>query len=419
MRKEGDLLAHDSMAFVLAGGRGSRLRELTDHCAKPAIPFGGRSRIIDFALSNALNSGIRRIGIATQYKQDSLIRHLARLPNLLSSERSSLDILPGTEEAGGQKHYEGTAGAVFENIDTIEHRAPRYVVVLAGDHIYKMNYEHMIRQHVETGADVTIGCLMVPTCDARGFGVMDVGEGDRITAFVEKPQNPPAIPGAPGFSLASMGIYVFDTAFLLDELRRDAEDACSTHDFGADIIPHLVKHGRAFAHRFSASCVRGVDDACSYWRDVGTIDAYFEANLDLVAPRPRFDMQDDDWPIWTDRLGMQGTVCSEEKLSSMVVADGLVGGSKIKRSIVFKGAGIASQSCLEDTLILPGSSIGPGARLSRTIVDAGVHIPAGLVVGEDPDLDARYFRRTEGGVCLVTQGMIDRLPRHHAILSAA
>ena len=420
MRKESDLLARDSMAFVLAGGRGSRLKELTDDCAKPAIPFGGQARIIDFALSNAVNSGIRRIGVATQYKQASLIRHIAPLSHLLSRKSGgSLDILPGAERAGSGTHYESTAGAVFQNIAAIERHSSRYVVSLAGDHIYKMDYEHMIRQHVEAGADVTIGCLMVPSRDACGFGVMDVDKEDRITAFVEKPQNPPAVPGAPGFSWASMGISVFDPAFLLDQRRRAAEDPCSTHDFGSDIIPHVVKHGRAFAHRFSTSCVRGSDGMHGYWRDVGTLDAYFDANLDLLSPAPRFDMQDDNWPIWTDRLRTERATCSEKKGSTKLMADSLVGGSKIKRSLLFKGTEIASQSRLEDALILPGCSIGPGARLSRAIVDTGVHVPAGFVVGEDPRFDARHFRRTEGGVCLITQGMIDRLPRHYAIRFAA
>lgn len=416
MTKEGDLLARDAMAFVLAGGRGSRLKELTDGCAKPAIPFGGRSRIIDFALSNALNSGIRRIGVATQYKQDSLIRHIARLSHLLSPESAgSLDILPGGERGSASKHYDATASAVFQNIAAIERRAPRHVVILAGDHIYKMDYEQMIRQHVEAGADVTVGCLMVPSGKARGFGVMAVGEGDRITAFVEKPRNPPAIPGMPGFSLASMGIYVFDTAFLLDALRRDAADPSSTHDFGADIIPNVVEHGAAFAHRFSRSCVRGAEEPGDYWRDVGTLDAYFEANLDLIAPAACFDMQDPDWPIWTDGLAP----CSAGTASALAVADSLMDGSKIRRSLLFKGAGIAGQSELEEVLILPHCRIGRGARLSRAIVDSGAHVPAGLVVGEDPDFDARHFRRTEGGVCLITQAMIDRLPRHQGMRSAA
>jgi glucose-1-phosphate adenylyltransferase len=407
------------MAFILAGGRGSRLKELTDDCAKPAVPFGGGARIIDFALSNALNSGIRRIGVATQYKQDSLIRHVAPLSNLLYAQRGgSLDILPG-DEPGGAKHYGGTADAVFRNIAAIERRAPRYVLILAGDHIYKMDYEHMIRQHVEAGADVTVGCLTVPSRDARGFGVMDVDGHDRITAFVEKPRNPPGIPGTPGFSLASMGIYVFDTAFLLDELRRDAGDSSSTHDFGADIMPHIVRHGVAFAHRFSTSCVGGPGEARDYWRDVGTLDAYFDANLDVLPATLRFDMQDGDWPMWTDWPNMAKTACGAEIASALMTADSFVHGSRIKRSLLFKGAGIGAQSSLEESLILPNCSIGRGARLSRVIVGPGVDVPDGLVVGEDPDLDAMYFRRTEGGVCLITRAMIERLPDRQAMRSAA
>ena len=296
-------LARDAMAYVLAGGRGSRLMELTDCRAKPAVYFGGMSRIIDFALSNAINSGIRRIGVATQYKAHSLIRHMQRAWNFMRPERNeSFDILPASQRIDELHWYEGTADAVFQNIDIIESHAPKYMVILAGDHIYKMDYELMLRQHVDSGADVTVGCLVVPREEAKGFGVMAVDTDSRITAFVEKPADPPAIPGDPDHALASMGIYVFETQFLFELLRRDAADPDSGRDFGGDIIPYVVKNGKAVAHRFADSCIRAAEQIGEYWRDVGTLDAYFEANLDLTDIVPRLNMYDRDWPIWTDQI---------------------------------------------------------------------------------------------------------------------
>jgi glucose-1-phosphate adenylyltransferase len=294
------LLARSTMAYVLAGGRGSRLMELTDKRAKPAVYFGGKSRIIDFALSNALNSGIRRIGVATQYKAHSLIRHMQRGWNFFRQERNeSFDILPASQRISEDKWYAGTADAVFQNIDIIEDAAPEYMVILAGDHIYKMDYEHMLQQHANSGADVTIGCLEVPRMEATGFGVMHIDETDRIVDFLEKPADPPAMPGKPDVALASMGIYVFNTKLLIEELHRDAADPASSRDFGKDIIPYLVRHGKAYAHHFSRSCVRSSKEAASYWRDVGTIDAYWEANIDLTDIVPDLDIYDRDWPIWT------------------------------------------------------------------------------------------------------------------------
>ena len=293
-------LARHAMAYVLAGGRGSRLMELTDLRAKPAVYFGGKSRIIDFALSNALNSGIRRIGVATQYKAHSLIRHLQRGWNFFRPERNeSFDILPASQRVTETGWYAGTADAVFQNIDIIESYAPRYIVLLAGDHVYKMDYEPMLQQHVEQKADVTVGCIEVSREDAKGFGVMAVDETDRIVDFLEKPANPPARPGRPDHSLASMGIYVFETNFLIDILKRDAALPESTHDFGHDIIPYLVKHGRAVAHHFEKSCVRSTPASQIYWRDVGTVDAYWEANIDLTDFIPGLDLYDQNWPIWT------------------------------------------------------------------------------------------------------------------------
>ncbi|MEX4009090.1 glucose-1-phosphate adenylyltransferase [Neoaquamicrobium sediminum] len=410
-------LARDAMAYVLAGGRGSRLAELTDVRAKPAVYFGGKTRIIDFALSNALNSGIRRIGVATQYKAHSLIRHLQRGWNFFRPERNeSFDILPASQRVSETQWYEGTADAVFQNADIIEDYGVEYMVILAGDHIYKMDYELMLRQHVDQGADVTIGCLEVPRMEATGFGVMHVDEKDRVIAFVEKPADPPGIPDKPDFALASMGIYVFRTAFLMDQLRRDAELKDSSRDFGKDIIPYIVKNGKAVAHRFATSCVRSSFEREAYWRDVGTVDAYWEANIDLTDITPELDIYDRDWPIWTyaeikppakfvhDEEGRRGSA-----ISSLVAGDCIISGAALRRSLIFTGARVNSFSSLDEAVVLPNCHVGRNAQLSRVVIDRGVKIPEGLVVGEDPKLDAKRFRRTEKGVCLITQKMIDRL----------
>jgi glucose-1-phosphate adenylyltransferase len=410
-------LAREAMAYVLAGGRGSRLKELTDTRAKPAVYFGGKTRIIDFALSNALNSGIRRIGVATQYKAHSLIRHLQRGWNFFRPERNeSFDILPASQRVSETQWYEGTADAVFQNIDIIESYGPEYMVILAGDHIYKMDYEVMLREHCETGADVTVGCLQVPREEATGFGVMHVDETGRIIDFVEKPADPPGMPDKPNFSLASMGIYVFRTKFLMEELRRDAHTPGSSRDFGKDIIPYLVKHGKAVAHRFAGSCVRSSFEREAYWRDVGTIDAYWEANIDLTDSQPELDIYDRDWPIWTyaeikppakfvhDQEGRRGSA-----VSSLVAGDCIISGAALRRSLVFTGNRVNSFSMLDEAVVLPDCHIGRNAQLSRVVIDRGVRIPERLVVGEDPHADAARFRRTEKGICLITQDMIDRL----------
>lgn len=410
-------LARDAMAYVLAGGRGSRLKELTDNRAKPAVYFGGKSRIIDFALSNAINSGIRRIGVATQYKAHSLIRHMQRAWNFMRPERNeSFDILPASQRVSEDHWYEGTADAVFQNIDIIASYAPKYMVILAGDHIYKMDYELMLRQHVESGADVTIGCLVVPRMEATGFGVMAVDKTDTITDFIEKPANPPGIPGNEEMALASMGIYVFETKFLFQMLQEDADDPNSSRDFGNDIIPKIVKNGKAVAHRFTISCIRAAEEIEEYWRDVGTLDAYFEANLDLTDVVPKLNMYDRDWPIWTDQIiaapakfvhdedGRRGMA-----ISSLISQDCIVSGAVAKRSLLFTGVKMGSFSSCEEAVILPYCNIGRGARLNRVILDSGVRIPEGLVVGEDPILDAKRFRRTDSGVCLITKRMIDQL----------
>jgi glucose-1-phosphate adenylyltransferase len=410
-------LARSSMAYVLAGGRGSRLMELTDRRAKPAVYFGGKSRIIDFALSNALNSGIRRIAVATQYKAHSLIRHLQRGWNFLQPVRNeSFDILPASQRVGEDKWYAGTADAVFQNIDIIDGYGPEYLVILAGDHVYKMDYERMLVQHVNSGADVTVACVALPVAEATGLGIMAVDEQDRIVAFVEKPEHPPEMPDRPGWAMASMGIYVFRREFLNEQLRRDAADPHSSRDFGRDIIPFLVGNAKAVAHRFTDSCIRSREEAEAYWRDVGTLDAYWEANVDLTDVVPALDLYDRNWPIWSyaeitppakfvhDVDGRRGV-----GISSLVSGGCIVSGSTLRHSLLFTGVHLHSYGHVENAVVLPNVEIGRGARLTNVIVDAGVRIPDGLVVGEDPEADAARFRRTPLGICLITQPMIDRL----------
>jgi glucose-1-phosphate adenylyltransferase len=410
-------IGRQAMAFILAGGRGSRLLELTDRRAKPAVYFGGKSRIIDFALSNALNSGIRRIGVATQYKAHSLIGHLHRGWNFFrTGSNESFDILPASQRVSENQWYAGTADAVYQNIDIIRDREPKYMVVLAGDHIYKMDYELMLQQHVDSGADVTVGCLEVPRKDASGFGVMHVDAAHGIVSFIEKPADPPAMPGDPHTSLASMGIYVFETKFLFDQLERDAAEPKSGRDFGGDIIPYLVKHGKAVAHRFSNSCVRSSNESGAYWRDVGTVDAYWAANIDLTAVVPDLDLFDREWPIWTDNAvtppakfvhdedGRRGTA-----ISSLVSGGCIVSGAMIRRSVLFTGVRVNSYCSIENAVILPYVDIARSARLFNVVIDRGVKIPEGLVVGEDEIADATRFRRTANGIVLITQAMIDRL----------
>jgi glucose-1-phosphate adenylyltransferase len=413
-------LSRTAMAYVLAGGRGSRLMEMTDRRAKPAVYFGCKSRIIDFALSNALNSGIRRIAVATQYKAHSLIRHMQRGWDFLRPERNeSFDILPASQRVSETQWYAGTADAVFQNIDIIEsYGPPEHIVILAGDHVYKMDYELMLQEHEDNNADVTIACLEVPKADAPGFGVVGVGADDRIISFLEKPKDPPTMPDNPAMSFASMGIYVFRTKFLFDQLRRDAADESSSRDFGKDIIPYLVEHGRAFAHRFTESCVRSDAQGETYWRDVGTLDAYWQANIDLTDVVPPLDLYDASWPIWSyaeltppakfvhdvgERRG--------EAVASLVSGGCIVSGSRVRRSLLFTGVRANSFSSIEGGVVLPYANIARNVHLTNVIVDAGVNIPEGLVVGQDPELDAKRFRRSAAGICLITQPMIDALDR--------
>ncbi|WP_076863198.1 glucose-1-phosphate adenylyltransferase [Bradyrhizobium mercantei] len=411
-------LSRHALAFVLAGGRGSRLQELTDRRAKPAVYFGGKSRIIDFALSNAVNSGIRRIAVATQYKAHSLIRHLQGGWNFFRPERNeSFDILPASQRVSETMWYVGTADAVYQNIDILEAHGTKYILVLAGDHVYKMDYEIMLKQHVESGADVTVGCLEMPRLESSGFGIMHIDETGVIQSFLEKPADPPPMPGKPDKSLASMGIYVFNSEFLFDELRRDAADPNSAHDFGKDIIPYIVKHGRAIAHQFNDSCVRSGDDPRSYWRDAGTVDAYWGANIDLTDVVPELDLYDRSWPIWTyaeitppakfvhDEDGRRG-----QAVTSLVSGACIISGASLRRSLLFTGVHVNSYANVENAVIMPYVNVGRGARLRNVVIDRGVRIPEGLVVGEDPEFDGKRFRTTENGITLITQSMIDRLP---------
>lgn len=408
-------LASRSMAFVLAGGRGSRLMELTEKRAKPSVYFGGKSRIIDFALSNALNSGIRKMAVATQYKAHSLIRHMQRGWNFFRAERNEyLDILPASQRVAENKWYLGTADAVTQNIDIIDSYGVDHLVVLAGDHIYKMDYEVMLQQHVNEGADVTVGCLTVPRQDASAFGVMAIDENSRIISFLEKPADPPGTPDDPDVTLASMGIYVFDWAYLRQLLLADANDPDSSHDFGSDLIPAIVKSGKAVAHRFSESCVKSDHEKEAYWRDVGTVDAFWKANLDLTDFDPDLDIYDRDWPIWTySEIVPPAKFIHDDKdrrgsaVSSLISGGCIVSGSTVANSLLFTGVHTHSYARLKHVVALPYVQIGRKADLTNVVIDRGVVIPEGLVVGADPQEDAKWFRRTDNGVCLVTQVMLD------------
>ena len=405
-----------TIALVLAGGRGSRLMNLTDNRAKPAVYFGGKFRIIDFALSNCLNSGVRRIGVITQYKSHSLLRHLQRGWAFLKNEMNEfVDLLPAQQRNDDESWYRGTADAVWQNHDILESYGADYILVLAGDHIYKMNYALMLADHVEKGRDCTVACISVPRSEATAFGVMAVDEHDMITDFVEKPADPPAMPGDPDRSLASMGIYIFNAPYLYKELARDLADPASSHDFGKDIIPRAVRNGCAAAHPFDISCILNRGSGESYWRDVGTIDAYWDANIDLTATEPKLDLYDRRWPIWTyqaqlppakfvhnadDRRGMA--------IESVVSGGCIVSGSAF-RSVLFSSVRVHSFAKVNWSVLLPEVQVGRGARLTRTVVDRGVHIPDGLVVGEDAELDALRFFRSPNGICLVTREMLDRI----------
>ena len=407
------LLTKNTFAMILAGGRGSRLGALTDWRAKPAVPFGGKFRIIDFPLSNCINSGVRRIGVATQYKAHSLLQHLQRGWSFLAGQfKESIELLPA-QQRQGESWYKGTADAVFQNLDIIRDYAPEFILILAGDHIYKMDYGKMIAQHVRLQADMTVACLDVPLADATAFGVMAVNTEQRVVEFVEKPSDPPHIPGDPTRALASMGIYVFNAAFLYEQLKRDADEPKSSHDFGKDIIPYLVPRYRVYAHRFSDSCVSSEGNQAPYWRDVGTIDSYWEANMELCRVTPDLNMYDSEWPIWTyqEQLPPAKFVFDDEArrgmaVDSLVSGGCIISGASIRRSLLFSNVRVSSHSMIEDSVILPDVHIGEHVRLRKVVVDKRARIPDGLEVGYDRRKDKQRFHVTDNGVTLVTAEML-------------
>jgi glucose-1-phosphate adenylyltransferase len=413
------LLTKSTVALILAGGRGSRLKQLTDWRAKPAVPFGGKFRIIDFPLSNCVNSGIRRIGVVTQYKAHSLIQHLQRGWGFLRGEFNEfIDLLPAQQRIHEDEWYKGTADAVFQNMDILRHYGPEFVLILAGDHIYKMDYGEMLAAHAASAADVTIACLEVPIEDAKSFGVVSVDDYQRITAFDEKPADPKPIPGDPTRAFASMGIYVFNAKFLYEQLIRDADDSKSSHDFGKDIIPHLVSRYRVFAHRFSDSCV-GAPGEVPYWRDVGTIDAYWEANMELAKITPDLNLYDDKWPIWTyqEQLPPAKFVFDDNErrgmaVDSMVSGGCIISGATVRSSVLFSDVRVNSYSEVTDSVILPKVDIGRYVRLNKVVVDKNCLIPDGLEVGFDREKDRQRFYVSERGITLITPEMLGQYIHH-------
>lgn len=405
-----------AVALVLAGGRGSRLKALTDRRAKPAVYFGGKFRIVDFALSNCLNSGIRRIGVITQYKSHSLLRHVQRGWGFLKSEMNEfVDLLPAQQRTDDESWYRGTADAVFQNLDILAGYNADYIVVLAGDHIYKQNYALMLADHVAKGRNCTVGCISVPRMEATAFGVMAVDNNDVILDFVEKPPDPPPMPNDPDRALASMGIYIFNAAYLYEQLERDIRDPESNHDFGKDIIPHAVKNGEAVAHPFELSAVGTRPNEEPYWRDVGTIDAYWDANIDLTATDPLLNLYDTQWPVWTYQAQLPPAkfVHNQADRRGMaiesVVSGGCIVSGNVHRSVLFSTVRVHSYSNVSWSVLLPAVQVGRHARLTRTVVDRGCIIPDGMVIGEDVADDNARFYRSENGITLVTQDMLTKL----------
>jgi glucose-1-phosphate adenylyltransferase len=415
----GTRLVRNALAIILAGGRGARLGPLTDWRAKPAVPFGGTFRIIDFALSNCVNSGIRRIGICTQYKAQSLIRHVQRGWAFLDGRFNEfVDLLPAQQRVTAD-WYKGTADAVFQNLDILRQQAPDHVLVLAGDHVYKMDYGKLLADHVAKRADITIPCMEVPLADASGFGVVSVDETDRIVTFQEKPAHPTPIPGHDDVALASMGIYVFDAPFLYEQLIRDAKEHDSSHDFGRSLIPLLVGGGlRVYAHRFADSCVNRTGYR-PYWRDVGTIDAYWAANVDLVSVTPNLNLYDRDWPIWTyqEQLPPAKFVFDDDSrrgaaIDSLVSGGCIVSGATIRRSLLFSSVHVHSFATIEDSVILPNVDIGRGVAIRRTVVEKYARLPPQLRVGFDAEEDRKRFFVTPRGITLVTPEMLGQQVHH-------
>lgn len=406
-----------TVALVLAGGRGSRLGALTQQCAKPAVHFGGKFRIIDFVLSNCMNSGVHRIGVLTQYKSHSLQRHLQHGWSFLRNEFNEfVDLLPAQQGIGADSWYQGTADAVLQNLEILRSHNAKYILVLAGDHIYKMDYARLINDHVAQGLPCTVACIEVPVAQASSFGVMQIDSDRRVTRFVEKPTHPESMPDQPGVALASMGIYVFNARYLFDALLADANNPHSCHDFGKDLIPAMVVEGAVNAHPFGLSCVKTGTEAANYWRDVGTIDAFWAANIDLTATVPELDLYDRHWPIWTcqdtlppakfvfDDDGRRGTA-----LDSLVAGGCMVSGSTVRRSVLFTGARIHSFCSIEQSVILPDADVGARCRLRKVVIEAGCHVPPDTVIGWDARSDDQRFCRSPDGVVLVTSAMLAAL----------
>jgi glucose-1-phosphate adenylyltransferase len=413
-------LTRNTFAIILAGGRGTRLRQLTDFRSKPAVPFAGKFRILDFTLSNCVNSGIRKIGVATQYKAHSLIRHIQRGWSFLDGRFDEfIQLLPAQQQIDETQWYQGTADAVFQNLHVLRRYAPEHILVVAGDHIYKMDYGRMLAFHAEHQADMTVACIDVPIEEAREFGVMGVDADDRVTDFVEKPQNPPAIPGAPDRALASMGVYIFNAKFLYAQLERDARTPGSSRDFGKDIIPHIIPNCRVFAHRFADSCV-GSEQHKPYWRDVGTIDAYWEANMEMTKVTPELNLYDKEWPIWThqEQLPPAKFVFDDDDrrgaaVDSLISGGCIISGATVKRSLLFSSVHVHSWATVEDSVILPGVDIGRHAVLKRCVIDKRCRIPAGMVIGVDPAADRQRFHVSPKGIVLVTAEMLGQGAAEH------
>ncbi len=402
-------LTSDTLALVLAGGRGSRLKQLTQWRAKPAVPFGGKFRIVDFPLSNCVNSGIRQVGVLTQYKAHSLIRHINRGWGFMRAEMGEfVEVLPAQQRLE-DRWYRGTADAVYQNIDIIRTHGPQYVLILAGDHVYKMDYGEMLKTHAESGADITVGCIEVPLVQASDFGVMSVDQAQRITCFEEKPAQPLPMPGCEDQALASMGIYVFSTEVLIEELLRDAKSKESQGDFGRDLIPDNIDRRQVLAFPFR----NAQTDAPAYWRDVGTIDAFWQANLELIDVIPELNLYDKDWPIWTyqDQVPPAKFVFDDDgrrgmAVDSMVAGGSIISGAKLRHSLVFSDVRVNSYTDVEDSVIFPGVEIGRNCEIKKAVIDKGCVLPAESRIGIDPHEDARRFEVSPSGVVLVTPEML-------------
>ena len=409
-------LTRNAFALVLAGGRGSRLHQLTDWRAKPAVPFGGKFRVIDFTLSNCVNSGVRRVGVATQYKAHSLIRHIQLGWSFLNGRFDEfIELLPAQQQIA-ESWYTGTADAVFQNLPVMHRHQPQHVLVLSGDHIYKMDYGRMLAFHAASGADMTIACVEVPVSQAGGFGVLETDAARQVTRFIEKPQRPGDVPVClerPGFALASMGVYVFNADFLYDQVIRDADDPNSSHDFGKDIIPAAIGRYRVLGHRFADSCIGTTAGGEPYWRDIGTVDAYWEANIDLTKIVPELYLYNRNWPIWThqEQLPPAKFVFDDDSrrgmaVDSLVSGGCIVSGATLRRSLLFSNVWVDSHSLIEDSVILPGVRVGRGAVLKRAVVDRRCEIPDGMVIGVDVSEDRRRFHVTDRGITLITPEML-------------